>query len=266
MKYKTQIDCRNRNGKYKKGTKVTGMCFNVKKDAFQQMQQNATTDPDSNDATNPQNDTTSYPPRRPKPTNKMPDLLISTNDSRIRYCRLEDYSFTCKYKGLTNKTMQIKATFSDDGRLIISGSEDGMVYIWRANEDATSRRYSMFKSSDIQRNTFFESFAVAYDNAATVVSVFAPSESVKHFVRSQDKLLTLLKNTGSSTILHDQPLKDHPKRNSKTFRGLDLGRRGRDSFIGGESMSGIGGALDSSCRVIATADSDGYMRFFFRLS
>jgi WD40 repeat protein len=168
--------------------------------------------------------------------------------------------------------MQIKATFSDDGRLIISGSEDGMVYIWRANEDAPSRRYSMFRTSDIQKNTFFESFQVAYDNAATIVSVFAPSESVKHFVKVQEKLLEILKSTElqqqHQQALNAQPMKDQQKRNSKTFRGsMDLGRqRGRESFISTDPIGGIGGAFDTSCRVIATADSDGYIRFFFRLS
>lgn len=34
---------------------------------------------------------------------------------------------TCKFKGLVNDDIQIKASFSDDGKYVISGSEDGQV-------------------------------------------------------------------------------------------------------------------------------------------
>lgn len=34
---------------------------------------------------------------------------------------------TCKFKGLVNDGIQIKASFSEDGALVVSGSEDGQV-------------------------------------------------------------------------------------------------------------------------------------------
>lgn len=37
-------------------------------------------------------------------------ILVTSNDSRIRLYRLSDYSFCCKYKGLVNDNFQIKAT------------------------------------------------------------------------------------------------------------------------------------------------------------
>tara|TARA_B110000971_G_scaffold19096_1_gene17451 strand:+ start:257 stop:544 length:288 start_codon:yes stop_codon:yes gene_type:complete len=36
----------------------------------------------------------------------------------------------CKYKGFVNQAMQINASFSESGNHIISGSENGNVYIW----------------------------------------------------------------------------------------------------------------------------------------
>lgn len=34
---------------------------------------------------------------------------------------------TCKFKGLVNDGIQIKASFSEDGMFVVSGSEDGQV-------------------------------------------------------------------------------------------------------------------------------------------
>ena len=46
-------------------------------------------------------------------------LLVSTNDDRIRLYQMEDYSLQCKYKGLRNRSMQIKVGWQA-GRLVSS--------------------------------------------------------------------------------------------------------------------------------------------------
>ena len=38
-------------------------------------------------------------------------LLITSNDSRLRLYHLSDYSLVCTYKGLTNNSYQIRASF-----------------------------------------------------------------------------------------------------------------------------------------------------------
>lgn len=57
-------------------------------------------------------------------------ILVTTNDSRIWIINMKDKSFVYKYKGIDNPVLQIRASFSDDGRYIICGSEDGCVYLW----------------------------------------------------------------------------------------------------------------------------------------
>jgi len=44
-------------------------------------------------------------------------LLVTTNDSRLRLFGLDDYCMITKYKGLVNRSMQIKAHFSEEGNL-----------------------------------------------------------------------------------------------------------------------------------------------------
>lgn len=63
-------------------------------------------------------------------------ILITSNDSRVRLYNMKDKSLMFKYKGVENTALQIKATFSDDGRYIISGSEDCHAYIWRTEQSS----------------------------------------------------------------------------------------------------------------------------------
>ena len=96
LKYYTQIDCRNRSGKFKKGKKITGLEY-------------------SRDG-------------------KL--LLVSTNDSRVRCYRLVDFSLVCKMKGVENEHLQIRATWSEDGQHVIMGSDKEYVAVWRMPERA----------------------------------------------------------------------------------------------------------------------------------
>lgn len=95
LKYFTQIDCRNRHGKNRKGKKVTAMQFS--QDGKQ--------------------------------------LLITTNDSRIRLYDMNDYSMVAKFKGLQNDVLQIRARFSPDYKHVICGSENEQCYIWETKSD-----------------------------------------------------------------------------------------------------------------------------------
>ncbi|KAJ3088335.1 hypothetical protein HK102_008998 [Quaeritorhiza haematococci] len=74
-------------------------------------------------------------------------ILVTSNDSRIRLYNLRDKSLYRKYKGLENRSSQIRAGFSDDGRLIVCGSEDKNVYLW--NTDPPSQQVVSGSSSSV---------------------------------------------------------------------------------------------------------------------
>lgn len=62
-------------------------------------------------------------------------LLVTTNDSRLRLYNTDDFGMNAKYKGFTNDTLQITATFSEDGKQIICGSENGKVSVCTKQRD-----------------------------------------------------------------------------------------------------------------------------------
>ena len=132
LKYLTQMNCRNRRGKFKKGTKVTGLSF-----------------------LKTENEGLSVP--RSYPFNTLPPLLVTTNDNRLRLFSLGDFSLRMKYKGVKNTRMQIKASFSDDGKFIVCGSEMGGIVVWETQPSAAASSLSFLFSEQQDRNCSCES-------------------------------------------------------------------------------------------------------------
>ncbi|KAL8822321.1 MAG: hypothetical protein Q9191_006943, partial [Dirinaria sp. TL-2023a] len=97
LKYQTQVHVRSAHGKNAKGSKVTGI------------------------------QAITYPPNDPNGDVK---LLITSNDSRVRIYNFRDKGLEVKLKGNENTCSQIHASFSEDAKYVICGSEDRKAYIW----------------------------------------------------------------------------------------------------------------------------------------
>ncbi|PLB35738.1 WD40 repeat domain-containing protein [Aspergillus candidus] len=97
LKMAGQIHVRSARGRNAKGSKITGI------------------------------DTMRFPRDDPDGDVK---LLITSNDSRIRLYNFRDRALEAKYRGNENTCSQIRASFSDDGKHIICGSEDRRTYLW----------------------------------------------------------------------------------------------------------------------------------------
>ena len=142
LKYFTQIDCRNRHGKYRKGKKVTALEFN-------------------GDGT---------------------QLLITTNDSRLRLYDMNDYSMIAKFKGLDNDELQIKASFSADYKYVICGSEDEQTYIW----DIYTDYQSLIKKE--YRNDSYEYFKS--NQTTSTGALFVKPQTIQYIYGNDDHAAT----------------------------------------------------------------------------
>ncbi|XP_060526545.1 WD repeat-containing protein 44 [Cylas formicarius] len=110
-------------------------------------------------------------------------ILVTSNDSRIRIYDLRDLNVSCKYKGkgYVNTSSQIKASFSHDGKYIVSGSENRDIYVWKTHHD-----YSKFSSVRRDRNDFWE--AIKAHNAVVTCAIFAPNpEAIIKMIEENQK-------------------------------------------------------------------------------
>jgi len=75
------------------------------------------------------------------------------------------------FKGYMNVSSQIKASFSHDGKYIVSGSENQCLYLWKTNHE-----YFKFSSVRRDRNDYWE--GVKAHNAVVTSAVFAPHPDI----------------------------------------------------------------------------------------
>ncbi|XP_045129787.1 WD repeat-containing protein 44-like isoform X11 [Portunus trituberculatus] len=143
LKYYTQILVKSTRGKNAKGQKITGI----------------------------------------EPLPGEDKILITSNDSRIRLYDLRDLNLSCKYKGYSNTSSQIRAGFSHEGKYIVAGSENQCIYIWKTHHDC-----SKFPSARRDRNEYWE--GVKAHSAVVTCAVFAPHpELVFSFIEQQQEIL-----------------------------------------------------------------------------
>ena len=97
LKPQAQVHVRSSRGKNAKGSKITGI-------------------------------QTMVPPEPADPSDVK--VLITSTDSRIRIYNLRDKSLDVKFKGHEHACSQLSASFSDDAKYVICGSEDRKAFIW----------------------------------------------------------------------------------------------------------------------------------------
>jgi WD40 repeat protein len=222
MKYVTQMNCRNRSGKFSSGRKVTSLNF------FSRDMNTGSISSATGNASG------AIAKRKLSQSFDDNQLLVATNDNSIRLYSTIDYSIQQKFKGLKNMSMQIKASFSENRKYIISGSDDGKTYIWPTKKPLKKKTWSLFSSSKaVTKNSSYECF----DNSvvdghtnksvsvATTVSIFCPSRSIENIIMTHPRLTSLVNHDDVELNL------DHH---------------------------------DLCTRLIATSDYDGRMTFYLR--
>ncbi|KAI0908636.1 WD40-repeat-containing domain protein [Ustulina deusta] len=146
LNYLSQLHVRSSRGKNAKGSKITGI-------------QTMNFSPDGGDG--------------------EVKLLVTSNDSRIRIYNMADKTLEAKLRGHENACNQIRASFSDDGVFVISGSEDRKAFIWSREMAGSERREKC-------PHEYFE----AHPDVVTT-AIFAPTKTRQLLQASQDPIFTL---------------------------------------------------------------------------
>ena len=146
LKAHSQIHVKSNRGKNSKGSKVTGI------DTIAIQRENGQSDV---------------------------KILITSNDSRIRMYNLKDRNLEIKFRGNENSCSQIHASFSDDGKYVICGSEDRKVYIWPTGPYERS-------DSDKRPMEVFEAHSAIVTSA-----ILVPSKTRRLLAQSGDPIYDL---------------------------------------------------------------------------
>ena len=220
LKAHSQIHARSARGKNAKGSKITGI------------------------------DTIALPREGAQPDVK---LLITSNDSRIRMYNLKDRALEVKFRGNENSCSQIHASFSDDGKYVICGSEDRKVYMWPTcvNErpDNEKRPLEVFEAH----------------SAIVTTAIIAPEKTRRLLAQSGDPLYDLC-NPPPVTLISraDSVISSRAPTNysSDEKQIKDENRWSQSPRRAPESPAYLSRHSHPSGQIIVTADYTGQIKIF----
>jgi len=223
LKAHSQINVRSARGRNAKGSKITGI------------------------------DTIALPRGNAPPVVK---LLITSNDSRIRMYNLKDRNLETKFRGNENSCSQIHATFSDDGKYVICGSEDRRVYVWPTGP-------SQKPESDKRPVEVFEA-----SSAIVTTALLAPSKTRRLLGQSGDPIYDLcnpppvtLLSRADSAVSSGAPVssngeKADMKHNNSSPHNSEFPKRAPQTPAYLDRHNHPGG------QIIVTADYTGHIKVF----
>ncbi|KAI9296276.1 WD40 repeat-like protein [Neoconidiobolus thromboides FSU 785] len=127
----------------------------------------------------------------PDPNVEGGKVMITSNDSRIRIYNVNDLSLDQKLKGPENNSNQIKATFSDDLKYVVCGSENNQTFIFNLNnpidklDTHLAKKGFLFKKKEADCS--YE--AIEAHNSIVTAAVLAPKITKRLLAQMDDPLL-----------------------------------------------------------------------------
>mmetsp|Transcript_12923 Transcript_12923/g.26056 ORF Transcript_12923/g.26056 Transcript_12923/m.26056 type:complete len:1099 (+) Transcript_12923:86-3382(+) len=200
LKYYTQIACRNRSGKNRKGKKVTGISFLREVDDKSERSEEhhpSLTERLSETGRSVANLVATKVLGNPEAlsTRRTDRMLVSTNDSRVRLYGLNDFCMIRKYKGHTNNSMQIRARVSESGSHIACGSESGHCFIWDVDPNKNRLKKNMINkqiqsTKDKSKSTdYFEASKASLPIVTD--TLFFPTKTVRESLLTSKEVFPL---------------------------------------------------------------------------
>lgn len=190
-------------------------------------------------------------------------LMVTSADSVVRI--LEGIDVVSKYKGLRNTGSRISATFTSDGKHIVSASEDSNVYIWghhsRADRTSSSnpktiRSSERFASDDVRVAIPWQGFSSK--NSRKGGAAVAENNFLCRFDALRNKILYFSLSSGFA--LSHEFFFDIFSRGSATWPEENLPSTAAKALV---SRGSRGKSISHSWgQVIVTAGCDGRIRSF----
>ncbi|OQE10449.1 hypothetical protein PENVUL_c004G10230 [Penicillium vulpinum] len=220
LKVSSQIHVRSARGRNSKGSKITGI--------------DTMTVPRSDNKDDTETDI---------------KLLVTSNDSRIRMYNFYDRSLEAKFRGNENTCSQIRATFSNDGRYIICGSEDRRAYVWPIG--------SVQRDSEKQAVEVFET-----QSAMVTAAIIAPIQTKQLLALSEDPIYDIC-NPPPVALLGPESTEPSRKGNGKSHeRSVSAPRLSIVSKMAHESPSYLARSKHPGGEIIVIADYSGKIKVF----
>ncbi|KAJ5713265.1 uncharacterized protein N7483_010446 [Penicillium malachiteum] len=169
LKVSGQIHVRSARGRNSKGNKITGI------------------------------DTRMVPEDDPNGDIK---ILVTSNDSRIRLYDFRERALEAKFRGNENTCSQIRASFTEDGKHVICGSEDRRAYVWPIG--------AVERNSDKRAVEIFET-----QSAIVTVAVTAPTKTKQLLALSEDPIYDIC-NPPPVALVNPEDLTGTPKQSTPT--------------------------------------------------
>ncbi|KAJ5656330.1 hypothetical protein N7507_008280 [Penicillium longicatenatum] len=174
LKVSGQIHVRSARGRNSKGNKITGI------------------------------DTMIIPEEDPNGDVK---LLVTSNDSRIRLYDFQLRTLEAKFRGNENTCSQIRASFTEDGKHVICGSEDRRAYVWpigAAEGDSDKRAVEVFETQ----------------SAIVTVAVTAPMKTKQVLGLSEDPIYDIC-NPPPVALMSPEDSPGTPKQSSSDITKIE---------------------------------------------
>lgn len=129
------------------------------------------------------------------------NILVSTNDSKIRLLSSSLKTLITRFKGLSNQGSSIAASMSEDRKYVVSGSEDSWVYIWENSNSIVTNRVKLTIREILTNNNESAREKINKHYHGTFMRS-AKSLAGKKMVRKL-KLPNLIENSGESYVANE---------------------------------------------------------------
>lgn len=190
-------------------------------------------------------------------------ILVTSTDARLRLYNLRDKTLDCKFKGHEHASGQLAASFSDDGRYVIVGSEARKVFIWNAtsSDSTTKDRYPC------------ETFDAHSDVVTT--AIFAPVQTRQLLGASGDPIYDLCNPPPITLMSLEETLASQSSMSNNTLGHGDNNASSKESAKGTpsfpnppprarpeESPAYIARSTHYDGNIIVTSDDTGIIKVF----